>query len=154
MKAVKDFYMGADAFIRIDPQMQHSELSSKYRYEWKDYTDSIKKGHWIGKKKQYILGLINYFVPAIRRESVVENGIQNYDTFLIKKIYNVDKYNHRAYVLSKNYKAAWICLVQAVATMIYVITNFNNSRLSWEKKLPRFKSLEFWNEYLQINNKK
>ena len=77
-----------------------------------------------------------------------------YDTFLIKKIYNVDKYNHRAYVLSKNYKAAWICLVQAVATMIYVITNFNNSRLSWEKKLPRFKSLEFWNEYLQINNKK
>ena len=150
MMAIKDFYRGADVFMSIDPQLQHSELSSKYKYEWKDYTDCIKKGHWIGKKKQYILGLINYFVPAIRRESVVENGIQNYDTFLIKKIYNVDKYNHRAYVLSKNYKAAWTCLVQAVTTMIYVIINYNKAVLSWEKELPHMKSLEFWKDYLEL----
>lgn len=150
MEAVKDFYMGADAFVKIDPQVQHSKLSSKYKYDWKDYTDSIKKGHWIGKKKQYILGLINYFVPAIRRESVVENGIQNYDTFLIKKIYNVDKYNHRAYVLSKNYKEAFRCFAKAIRTMVYVVNNYNNAVLSWEKKLPHMKSLEFWKEYIEL----
>ena len=154
MMAIKDFYRGADVFMSIDPQLQHSELSSKYKYDWQEYSGNIEHANEIGKKKQYILGVINYFLPSIKKERSVDNGMPYYDTFLIKKIYNVDKSNHRAYVLSKNYKAAWICLVQAVATMIYVITNFNNSRLSWEKKLPRFKSLEFWNEYLQINNKK
>ena len=154
MMAIKDFYRGADVFMSIDPQLQHSELSSKYKYDWQEYSGNIEHANEIGKKKQYILGVINYFLPSIKKERYVDNGMPYYDTFLIKNIYNVDKSNHRAYVLSKNYKAAWICLVQAVATMIYVITNFNNSRLSWEKKLPRFKSLEFWNEYLQINNKK
>ena len=154
MMAIKDFYRGADVFMSIDPQLQHSELSSKYKYDWQEYSGNIEHTNKIGKKKQYILGVMNYFLPSIKKDRSVDNGMPYYDTFLIKKIYNVDKYNHRAYVLSKNYKAAWICLVQAVATMIYVIKNYNKARLSWEKKLPCFKSLEFWNEYLQINNKK
>lgn len=150
MMAIKDFYRGADVFMSIDPQLQHSELSSKYKYDWKNYIDDIKNADMIGKKKQYILGLMNYFIPTIKNERAIENGRPYYNMFLIKKIYNVDKYNHRAYVLSKNYKEGLKCFVKAISTMVYIVINYNKAVLSWEKELPHMKSLEFWKDYLEL----
>ena len=150
MMAIKDFYRGADDFISIDPQVQHSELSSKYKYDWREYSGNIEHANEIGKKKQYILGVINYFLPTIKNERAIENGRPYYNMFLIKKIYNVDKYNHRAYVLSKNYKEGLKCFVKAISTMVYIVINYNKAVLSWEKELPHMKSLEFWKDYLEL----
>lgn len=151
MKAVKDFYQGAESFKRKDPESFHKQLMSQYNYRWFNLTLNSPSFNSSSKKNTYFLGILNYFFPALKRDKIVKNGNAYYNCFMVKKIIIYDTFNNRAYSLKKSYKSLIACFILMLKTLFIVSISYKKAIKSWCDILPQLKSLKFWNSYLGLS---
>ncbi len=151
LQAIKDFYKGAKFFEQKDSETFHKQLTSQYHYDW--FSSNLQNLSFThcSKKKSYILGVLNYILPAFKKYKIIKNGNYNYNCCMVKKIIVYDIFNDRFYNLTKSYKSLITCFILMIKALFIVFTSYNRAIKSWSKALPQLKSLKFWNTYLDLN---
>lgn len=151
VKAIKDFYKGANLFMKENPESLHKQLINQYNYKWFNLTLDNPTFNNSSKKKIYIWGILNYLVPALKKNRIIKNGNTYYNCFMVKKFIVYDTSNNRAYNLIKNYKSLITCFFLMIKTLFIIFISYNKATKSWNNTLPQLKSLKFWNSYLNLN---
>ena len=151
MQAYNDFYQGPNVFKEIDPVLLHKRLIYKYKYDWFELKHNISiEAPNYNKKLWYIRGVINYFLPTVKKECFTNNGNEYCNNFMVKNIIVYDQYNNKAYRLTKNYFQLLKCVRFMISTISLILFKHIKVWKQWNKSYGEFASLPFWKRYVEI----
>lgn len=150
VKGLIDFYKGCDKFKKTDPLIFHTNLTSKYQYKWEKLDLLNVNVAEVDMKYSKFHSKIKLFLPAFKRPVYASKKVDKVDNIYRKRVWIVDKENSCGYCLEKKYSSIFKSFILMVKAMWFISMNYKRAWESWEQGCVEMTTLNFWKNYLHL----
>ena len=157
LKGINDYYLGIDNFKMIEGELLHKELL-KYNYQKNEVDFNIDKEYKsdgiVLRILKSIKGMLSYLAPQFAKDKIYTSNIIVTTCFFAKRIAVYDVSSKKVLYLSRNYKRAKTCLKEL--WRIFKIIKKEDKKITkeWNNRMTEITNLDFWNQYLDMEDNK
>lgn len=145
------FLNGPEEFMKLDPEALHRELLQKCKIDWIDLKEASTEIKKLSEEQRLPVWtkIFRYLKPD-NRTCRVEGGC-NYPSYLgYKRVIYMDESMGKGYLLKRSFSETVKLLFRVIRTYRSVDRRLEEAKNAWVRALPEFRSLLFWEKYLQL----